>query len=181
MSRRAVGFAGVPGIYGAAQVTAWRRVTSVVHALGGRIVLQFWHAGAHSHPDHHGGARPAGPSAVNPGEISLTPAGRKPTVTAREMTPADIDAAISDYGSAAAQARAAGFDGVEIAANGTYLIPQFLNRQLNRRTDGYGACRHRLLLEIAGAVAEGHGGDGPPVAVIEVARACAGPVSWPAI
>ena len=69
------------------------------------------------------------------------------------MTPADIDAAISDYGSAAAQARAAGFDGVEIAANGTYLIPQFLNRRLNRRTDGYGADRHRLLLEIAGAVA----------------------------
>ena len=123
MSRRAIGFAGVPGIYSAAQVTAWRRVTGVVHALGGRIVLQLWHAGAHSHPDHHGGARPAGPSAVNPGEISATPTGRKPTVTPREMTPADIEAAISDYGSAAAQARAAGFDGVEIAANGTYLIP----------------------------------------------------------
>ena len=38
------------------------------------------------------------------------------------MTPADIHAAISDYGSAAKQARAAGFDGVETAANGTYLI-----------------------------------------------------------
>jgi N-ethylmaleimide reductase len=87
VSRRAIGFAGVPGIYSAAQVTAWRRVTSVVHALGGRIVLQLWHAGAHSHPDHHGGARPAGPSAVNPGEISPTPAGRKQTVTPREMTP----------------------------------------------------------------------------------------------
>ena len=69
------------------------------------------------------------------------------------MTPADIEAAISDYGSAAAQARAAGFDGVEIAANGTYLIPQFLNRRLNRRADGYGVRRHRLLLEIVGAVA----------------------------
>ncbi len=65
------------------------------------------------------------------------------------MTPADIEAAISDYGSAAAQARAAGFDGVEIAANGTYLIPQFLNRRLNRRTDGYGVRRHRLVMEIA--------------------------------
>ena len=106
VSRRAIGFPGVPGIYSAAQVTAWRRVTGVVHALGGRIVLQLWHAGAHSHPDHHGGARPAGPSAVNPGEISPTPAGRKHTVTPREMTPADIDTAISDYGSAAAQARA---------------------------------------------------------------------------
>lgn len=43
------------------------------------------------------------------------------------MTLADIGTAISDYGSAAANARRAGFDGVEIAANGTYLIPQFLN------------------------------------------------------
>ena len=62
------------------------------------------------------------------------------------MTPADIEAAISDYGPAAAQARAAGFDGVEIAANGTSLIPQFLNPRLNRRTDGYGVQRHRSSL-----------------------------------
>src|SRR3984885_14850970 len=70
VSERAVGFPGVPGIYSEAQVTAWQQVTSVVHALGGRIVAQLWHAGAHSHPDHLGGARPAGPSAINPGEMS---------------------------------------------------------------------------------------------------------------
>ena len=75
------------------------------------------------------------------------------TVTPREMTLADISTAISDYGSAAANARRAGFDGVEIAANGTYLIPQFLNPRLNRRADGYGADRHRLALEIVDAVA----------------------------
>ena len=131
-----------------------------MHALGGRIVLQLWPAGAHSHPDHHGGARPAGPSAVNPGEISPTPAGRKPTVTPREMTPADIEAAISDYGPAAAQARAAGFDGVEIAANGTYLIPQFLNPRLNRRTDGYGVRRHRCCWTSRAAAAAWDGGAG---------------------
>ncbi|MFD0534323.1 hypothetical protein ACFQY7_11650 [Actinomadura luteofluorescens] len=56
----AVGFPGVPGIFGERQVEGWRRVTGLVHALGGRIVLQLWHAGAHSHPDHRGGARPTG-------------------------------------------------------------------------------------------------------------------------
>jgi N-ethylmaleimide reductase len=153
VSPRAIGFPGVPGIYSERQVAAWRRVTSLVHALGGRIVAQLWHTGAHSHPDHLGGGRPAGPSAINPGEISPTPAGRKATVTPREMTLADIGTAISDYGSAAANARRAGFDGVEIAANGTYLIPQFLSPRLNRRADGYGADRHRLVLEIVDAVA----------------------------
>jgi N-ethylmaleimide reductase len=61
------------------------------------------------------------------------------------MTLTDIETVISDYAAAARQARRAGFDGVEIAANGTYLISQFLNPRLNRRSDQYGACRHRLL------------------------------------
>ena len=153
VSERAVGFPGVPGIYSEPQVTAWQQVTSAVHALGGRIVAQLWHAGAHSHPDHLGGARPAGPSAVNPGEMSPTRAGRRETVTPRAMTLADISTVLSDYGRAAVLARRAGFDGVEIAANGTYLIPQFLNPRLNRRTDRYGAGSHRLVLEIVDTVA----------------------------
>jgi N-ethylmaleimide reductase len=153
VSERAIGFMHVPGLYTDRQEAAWSRVTGVVHALGGRIIAQLWHAGANSHPDHLGGALPAGPSAVNPQEISRTPAGRRETLTPREMTSADIDAAIEDYAAAAARARRAGFDGVEIAANGTYLISQFLNRRLNRRSDGYGARRDRLLLEIVDAVA----------------------------
>ena len=152
VSEQAIGFPGVPGISSEPQVTAWRRVTSVVHALGGRIVLQLWHAGAHSHPDHRRGERPAGPSAINPGETSPTRSGRRPTITPRAMTLRDIETVISDYAAAARQARRAGFDGVEIAANGTYLISQFLNPRLNRRADQYGACRHRLLLEIVDAV-----------------------------
>ena len=154
VSERAIGFRCVPGLYTERQEAAWSRVTGVVHALGGRITAQLWHAGANSHPDHLGGALPAGPSAVNPHEISRTAAGRRETLTPREMTSADIDIAIADYAAAAARARRAGFDGVEIAANGTYLIAQFLNQRLNRRGDGYGgAHRGRLLLEIVDAVA----------------------------
>jgi N-ethylmaleimide reductase len=152
VSERAIGFPSVPGIYSERQVAAWSRVTGVVHALGGRIVLQLWHAGANSHPDHLGGALPAGPSAINPCEISPTPAGRKETVTPREMSVGDIERTIGEYGAAASCARRAGFDGVEIAANGTYLISQFLNPRLNRRTDPYGRRRERLLLEIVDAV-----------------------------
>lgn len=152
VSERAIGFTDVPGIFNERQILAWRRVTGLVHALGGRIVLQLWHAGANSHPDHLGGALPAGPSAVDPREISVTTAGRRRTVTPREMTVADIERTVADYGTASEHARRAGFDGVEIAANGTYLISEFLNRRLNRRTDGYGVRRERLLLEIVDAV-----------------------------
>ncbi|WP_141575571.1 alkene reductase [Actinomadura sp. WMMA1423] len=149
----AIGFPGVPGIFTERQVEGWRRVTDVVHALGGRIVLQLWHTGAHSHPDHLGGARPGGPSAVDPGEVCWTAEGPKATVTPREMTRAEIERAVADFGAASARARRAGFDGVEVAANGTYLLAQFLNPRLNRRADGYGTDRARLLLEVVDAVA----------------------------
>jgi N-ethylmaleimide reductase len=68
------------------------------------------------------------------------------------MTTADVESTVAEYGAAARNARRAGFDGVEIAANGTYLIGQFLNPRLNRRTDVYGTRRDRLLLEIIDTV-----------------------------
>jgi N-ethylmaleimide reductase len=158
VSEQAVGFPNVPGIYSEPQVAAWRRVTSVVHALGGRIAAQLWHAGANAHPEHRGGVLPAGPSAVNPRETTRTAAGRRPTLTPREMTAAEIAGVIADYAAAAGNARRAGFDAVEIAANGTYLIAQFLNPRLNRRRDRYGARRGLLLLEIVDAVTAAWGG-----------------------
>ncbi|MFD8967521.1 alkene reductase [Streptomyces sp. NPDC059568] len=156
VSERAVGFVNVPGVYSERQVRAWRRVTDVVHALGGRIVLQLWHTGAASHPDHLGGRLPGGPSAVNPYERSFTPSGFKDTVTPRAMPLAEIKTTIADFGAASENARRAGFDGVEVHALGPFLIPQFLNPRLNRRTDAYGgdrARRRRLLFDIIDAVA----------------------------
>jgi N-ethylmaleimide reductase len=108
--------ANVPGLFTAAQIAGWRRVTDLVHSLGGRIMVQLWHAGL------------------------------------RPLDSSEIAAAISDYRLAASNALRAGFDGVEIAANGTYLIAQFLNPRLNRRTDAY-RDPGRLLLDILDAVA----------------------------
>lgn len=155
VSERAAGFSNVPGVYTEAQVGGWRRVTDVVHALGGRIVLQLWHTGAVSHPDFLG-ERPAGPSAVNPDEPVYLPSGRCRTGTPRAMSAAEIRATVADYGTAAENARRAGFDGVEIAANGVYLLAQFLHPRLNHRTDDYGgspADRRRLLAEVVAAAA----------------------------
>ncbi len=155
VSKEAVGFSDVPGLHTEAQVAGWRQVTDVVHALGGRIVVQLWHTGAVSHPEFRGGP-PAGPSAVNPDEPVYLPSGRCPTGTPRELTVPEIRKTVTDYGKAAENARRAGFDGVEIAANGVYLLAQFLHPRLNHRTDAYGgspANRRRLLAEVVDAAA----------------------------
>jgi N-ethylmaleimide reductase len=157
VSADAIGYINVPGIYTDAQTAGWAKVTEAVHEAGGRIVSQFGHVGAASHPDHLGGRLPAGPSAVNPGEMSFTSAGPKDTVTPRAFTAAEIAGTIADYRHAAENARRAGFDGVELHAQGSHLIPQFLNPRLNRRTDAYGGSsekRSRFVLDVLDAVSD---------------------------
>jgi N-ethylmaleimide reductase len=158
----AIGFINVPGIYTDTQTAGWAKVTAAVHEAGGRIISQFGHVGAASHPDHRGGRLPAGPSAINPGEKSFTPSGRKDTLTPRAFTAAEIADTIATYRHAAANARRAGFDGVELHAQGSHLIPQFLNPRLNQRTDAYGGSsekRAQFLLDVLDAVSDVWGSD----------------------
>ncbi len=94
--------------------------------------------------------------------MSFTPSGPKDTLTPRAFTAAEIAATIADYRHAAENARRAGFDGVEIHAQVSHLIPQFLNPRLNRRTDAYGGSsekRARFLLDILDAVSDVWGSD----------------------
>lgn len=162
VSPDAIGFINVPGIYTDTQTVGWAKVTEAVHEAGGRIVSQLGHVGAVSHPDHLGGRLPAGPSAVNPGEMSFTPSGPKDTLTPRAFTAAEIASTIADYRHAAENARRAGFDGVELHAQVSHLIPQFLNPRLNRRTDAYGGSsekRAQFLLDLVDAVSGVWGSD----------------------
>ncbi|MCA2207256.1 alkene reductase [Nocardia rosealba] len=155
VSTDAIGFINVPGIYTDAQTAGWAEVTEAVHAAGGRIVSQLGHAGAASHPDHHGGRLPAGPSAINPHEMSFTPDGPKDSLTPRALSAAEIATTIGTYQQAAANALRAGFDGLEIHAQVSHLVAQFLNPRLNQRTDAYGGNsekRAQFLLDIVDAV-----------------------------
>jgi N-ethylmaleimide reductase len=155
ISRQAIGLINVPGLFTDEQTAAWRTVTEAVHATGGRIFAQLAHSGAVSHPDFFDGALPVAPSAVNPGQRSFTPGGFKDTVTPRAITLGEIEATIADYASAAHNARRAGFDGVELHAATTYLLPQFLNAALNHRNDRYGGSvenRARIVIEILTAM-----------------------------
>ncbi|WP_439483777.1 alkene reductase [Cyclobacterium plantarum] len=157
ISKKAVGYINTPGIYTAAQIEAWKKVTSAVHEQGGKIFIQLWHVGRISHPDFHNGELPLAPSAINPNSKAFTPKGFKETVTPKEMSLEEIKETIQDFRNAAKNAWAAGFDGVEIHSSNGYLLHQFFNRTSNVRTDEYGgsiANRTKILFEIIEAIRE---------------------------
>ena len=161
ISAQARGYAMTPGIWSAAQVEAWQRVTRAVHAEGGRMVLQLWHTGRISHPDLHGGALPVAPSAIRPAGQAFTNTGLQDHVTPRALETDEIPAIVEDYRHAARCAKEAGFDGVEVHSANNYLLEQFVRDSTNRRTDRYGGSvenRLRFPLEVVQAVAEVWGG-----------------------
>lgn len=145
-----------PGIYSAAQVRGWQAVTEAVHARGGRIVLQLWHGGRACHPLLNGGAQPVAPSPIAiTGEEVHTPEGKKPYVVPRELRDDEIPGIVAGFAKAAANARAAGFDGVEIHGANGYLLDEFLRDGSNLRSGPYGGSpenRARLMFEVVDAV-----------------------------
>lgn len=155
VSPQGIGYADTPGIWSAEQVQGWKAVTRAVHAAGGRIFLQLWHVGRVSHPVFLGGELPVAPSAIAPaGHVSLVRPQTNyvaPRALAREELPGIVDS----FRQGAANAQAAGFDGVEIHGANGYLLDQFLQDRSNHRTDDYGgsiANRARLMLEVTDAV-----------------------------
>lgn len=149
------GFADTPGIWSPAQIEGWRNVTRRVHAAGGRIVLQLWHAGRAAHPLVLGGLQPVGPSEIAIKGNARTPEGYLPHVIPRALSISDIEEIVEQFGNGARNALNAGFDGVEIHGANGYLIDQFLTDGANRREDAYGGPvenRLRFMIEILRAV-----------------------------
>lgn len=154
-------YMGAPGIYSDRHVEPWRRVTEAVHAAGGTIFLQLWHSGRVAHrslmPD---GQSPLAPSAIaGVGELH-TPEGKQPMSEPRALLETEIVGLTKAFGKAAARARQAGFDGVEIHGAFGYLIDQFLQSGSNLRTDDYGGStenRMRFLLGVVSAVQQSFG------------------------
>jgi N-ethylmaleimide reductase len=160
VSPEAVGWADVPGLWSEAQVRGWSVVTNAVHRAGGRIIAQLWHTGSLGHPDLHAGKAPPSASAVNPQQQSVTATGRKDTVVPRPMDKDEIRRTVADFGRAARNAIAAGFDGVQIQGGYHYLFNQFLNIRTNLRTDEYGGSTEnhaRFLFEVLETVVEAVG------------------------
>ncbi|MGL4962785.1 MAG: alkene reductase [Inquilinus sp.] len=156
------GYALMPGIYTEAQRQGWRLVTDEVHRHGGTIFAQIFHVGRMAHPSlmpngeapwgvteeraEHSDVFAPGPD----GKLSYIRAG-----TPRRLRTDEISALVGTFSRAFANARQAGFDGVEIHAGNGYLFDQFLNSALNTRADRYGGGRvedrTRFLIEVVEA------------------------------
>lgn len=145
-----------PGIHSEAQVAGWKRVTDAVHAAGGRIALQLWHGGRACHPDHNDDAQPVAPSAIAiTNDQVYTPKGKVDYVVPRALADDELPGIVAGFAHAARNAKAAGFDGVEVHGANGYLLDEFLRDGSNQRSGPYGGPiehRARLLLEVMEAV-----------------------------
>jgi N-ethylmaleimide reductase len=155
-SPNGLGYARIPGLFNEAQKRGWKLVTDAVHAKGGKVFVQLMHTGRVSHAANlPAGAHVVGPMAdVCPGEMHTDAHGMQPHSAPRAMTADDIAHAVEEYAKSAQLAMEAGFDGVELHAANGYLIEQFLNANVNLRTDAYGGSiqgRNRFALEVVRA------------------------------
>lgn len=148
------GYPNTPGLYSQEQIDGWKKVTDKVHQNGGKIFAQIWHCGRVSHPIYLNGDKPVAPSAV-----ALS--GRVPRTDdlqygmPREITDAEIKEVIQQFAQAAANARKAGFDGIELHAANGYLLDQFLHFETNLRNDAWGGNVQnmaRILFDVIDAV-----------------------------
>ena len=150
-----VGYPNTPGIWSPEQTQGWKSIIAGVHEAGGKIFLQLWHVGRISDPSYLNGSRPVAPSAIAAkGHVSLLRP-LQPFVTPRALELSEIPGIIETYRQGAANALAAGFDGVEIHGANGYLLDQFLQDSTNQRTDEYGGSienRARLMLAVTDAV-----------------------------
>jgi N-ethylmaleimide reductase len=157
ISPQAQGYPNAPGIYTAAQIAGWRKITDAVHARGGRIVMQIAHNGRNSHSSLiPNGSSPVAPSAIPSTIPALTKDFQQvPAEMPRPLESFEIGDIINTFRQAALNAVEAGFDGVELQGANSHLIEQFLETGTNQRTDAFGGSkenRARFLFEIVDQV-----------------------------
>jgi N-ethylmaleimide reductase len=162
ISQEGLGWPFAPGIWSDEQTEAWKPVTQAVHQVGGRIFVQLWHMGRLVHPSFLNGAQPVSSSATTAPGKAHTYDGKQPYAEARPLELHEIPRLLDDYRRAARNAKAAGFDGVQVHGANGYLIDEFLRDNANFRTDQYGGSpdnRIRLMREVVEVVAGEIGAD----------------------
>ena len=154
-----MGYPATPGIYSPEQTAAWKEIVDAVHAKGGTNVAQLWHVGRISHSSlHPEDGVPEAPSAIAAaGQTYGADWKLHDYEVPKAMSLDDIARLLKEFELAARNAKAAGFDGIEIHSANGYLLDQFLQDKTNQRNDQYGGSienRLRLLGEVIESVSK---------------------------
>jgi 2,4-dienoyl-CoA reductase-like NADH-dependent reductase (Old Yellow Enzyme family) len=151
--------ATVAAAFAEKNVPHFARVAEAVHRHGAKLFLQLWHGGHHADPRWH----PGGP------KRPLLSASDVPAVEAyaipRAASIEEIRSIVDGFAQSARNAKAAGYDGIEIQGAHSALVEQFLSPFYNKRDDAYGGSaqkRLRFAFELLEAV---RGAVGPSLAV----------------
>jgi 2,4-dienoyl-CoA reductase-like NADH-dependent reductase (Old Yellow Enzyme family) len=149
----------IPRFHGEAELAAWKRVVDEVHAGGGLIAPQLWHVGAVRSRSETW--QPPGPYDSPSGYSSPGKQFGEP------MSEEEVADAIRAFADAAANAKALGFDAIELHGAHGYLIDQFFWDGTNVREDAYGSKelpgRARFAADILRAVRKAVGPDYPVI------------------
>lgn len=141
------------GIHSDTLINGLKTMTDAVHKAGGKTLAQLAHAGNFS-PENLTKSPPRVVSAYE--GLADTPR--------HELTRDDIKELVAAFAAAAARAKSAGFDGVQLHSAHGYLFSQFLSPVFNRRTDEYGGSienRSRIHMETLKAIRNAVGQDYP--------------------
>jgi len=124
------------GIWSDDQIEGLKNIVDVVHKEDCAIFVQI----------HHAGVTGISEKPLCPSPYEYNNYGR--SVVGREMTVEDIKSIQNDFIEAARRAHEAGYDGIELHGCHGYLISQFLNKKVNKRTDEYGQTPEKFVVEI---------------------------------
>ncbi|MDP1621261.1 MAG: alkene reductase [Bacteroidales bacterium] len=163
-SPNGLGYARIPGIFNESQVAGWKKTTDAVHGKGGKIFIQFMHAGRMGHQHNlPKGAEVIAPSAIAAsGQMYTDNEGMQDLPVPRAMTAEDLIHTRKEFMKSSINAITAGFDGVELHGANGYLLEQFLSPMSNQRNDEYGGTienRCRFVLEVVESVGKAIGMD----------------------
>lgn len=148
------GFVKLPGLWEDGQIESHRRLTERIHAAGGKIAAQIYHAGRET-SSAITGEQPVAPSPLKDPTMPETP---------RALTVKEIHELVERFGDCARRAKEAGFDAVEVHGAHGYLVGAFASPFSNKRSDEYGGTicnRARFAMEIIRNIKEKCGEDYP--------------------
>lgn len=131
------------------------RLATAIKEAGGKSCIQVWHAGKVAMSTEDGSPT-----------LSASPEDHNPylAVKPKEITREEIKKIVKAYGEACLRAKNAGFDSIQIHAGHGYLIPSFISKRTNNRTDEYGGSfenRIRFAIEVLDEVRKQVGEDYP--------------------